>query len=147
VLGDAISSFNPTYGQGMTSAALQVAELDDLLAKRPTTDGIAPAFFKQAAKVIDIPWQLAVGEDFRFSETIGPKPTGIDFINLYGSRVQRATLHDEVVGEAFLKVMSLTAPPASLFHPRILWRVLRRRPSQTKKPMGFRGSLNPEPTP
>ena len=146
VLGDAISSFNPTYGQGMTSAALQAAELDDLLAKRPTTDRIAPAFFTRASKVIDIPWQLAVGEDFRFPETTGPKPAGIDFINRYGSRVQRATLHDEVVGEAFLKVMSLMAPPTSLFHPRILWRVLRGRPSQTKKVMGLRGPLNPKPT-
>lgn len=130
VLGDAISSFNPTYGQGMTSAALQAVELDKLLAKRTTLAGLAPAFFKRAAKVIDIPWQLAVGEDFRFPQTTGPKPPGTDFINWYVAKVHRSTLHDEVVGEAFLKVMNLIAPPPSLFHPRILWRVLRgKRPS------------------
>ncbi len=125
VLGDAISSFNPTYGQGMTSAALQAAELDKLLAKRKTLDGLAAAFFKRAAKVVDIPWQLAVGEDFRFPETTGPKPPGTDFINRYVTKVHRATLHDEVVGLAFLRVMNLMAPPPSLFHPKILWRVLR----------------------
>ncbi len=131
VLGDAISSFNPTYGQGMTSAALQAAELDALLAERSGLEGIAKAFFKRAAKVIDIPWQLAVGEDFRFPQTTGPKPPGTDFINRYVAKVHRATLYDEVVGVAFLKVMNLMAPPPSLFHPRILWRVLRgKQPSQ-----------------
>ncbi|MBK8905386.1 MAG: FAD-dependent monooxygenase [Anaerolineaceae bacterium] len=135
LLGDAISSFNPTYGQGMTSAALQAAELDALLARRPALEGIARPFFKRAAKVIDVPWQLAVGEDFRFPQTTGPKPPGTDFINRYVAKVHRATLHDEVVGEAFLKVMNLMAPPPSLFHPRILWRVLRgKRPSPTAVP-------------
>lgn len=135
VLGDAISSFNPTYGQGMTSAALQTVELDKLLRKQLSLDGIASAFFKQAAKVIDIPWQLAVGEDFRFPQTTGPKPAGTDLINRYVARVHRATLHDEVVCLAFLKVMNLMAPPTSLFHPRILWRVLRPRPIPTAKPV------------
>jgi 2-polyprenyl-6-methoxyphenol hydroxylase-like FAD-dependent oxidoreductase len=132
VLGDAISSFNPTYGQGMTSAAMQAAELDALLRNRHSLDGLALAFFKRAAKVIDTPWQLAVGEDFRFPQTTGPKPPGTDLINRYVAKVHRATLHDEVVGEAFLKVMNLMAPPPSLFQPRIVWRVLRaKRPSRT----------------
>jgi hypothetical protein len=76
---------------------------------------------------VDIPWQLAVGEDFRFPTTVGPKPAGIDLINRYVSHVHRATLHDDVVGLAFLKVMNLMAPPASLFHPRIVGRILRSR--------------------
>ncbi len=133
VLGDAISSFNPTYGQGMTSASLQAAELDALLASRPSLDGLALAFFKRAARVIDIPWQLAVGEDFRYPQTTGPKPPGTDFINRYVAKVHQSTLHDEVVGDVFLKVMNLLAPPTSLFHPRIVWRVLRgKRPSHSK---------------
>lgn len=125
VIGDAISSFNPTYGQGMSSAALQTTELDKLLQKKTPLATLAPAFFKRAAKVVDIPWQLAVGEDFRFPTTSGPKPPAIDLINRYVSRVNRVTHHDEVVGKAFLNVMNLLAPPTSLFHPRILWRVLR----------------------
>jgi 2-polyprenyl-6-methoxyphenol hydroxylase-like FAD-dependent oxidoreductase len=129
VLGDAISSFNPTYGQGMTSAALQAVALDELLAKQTEREKVASAFFERAAKVVDIPWQLAVGEDFRFPQTTGPKPPGTDFINQYVRRVHRATLHDPVVCLALLKVMNLMAPPPSLFHPRIVWRVLRARPS------------------
>lgn len=124
VLGDAVSSFNPTYGQGMTSASMQAAALDNLLAERIPDEKLAKAFFQRAAKIIDTPWQLAVGEDFRYAETVGPKPPGVDVVNKYVSRVQRATLRDEVVCAAFLNVISLLKSPVSLFHPRVFWRVM-----------------------
>jgi hypothetical protein len=111
----------------MTSAAMQARELDRLLVKRPSPANLAPAFFKRAGKVVDIPWQMAVGEDFRFATTTGPKPPGTDFINRYVAKLNRASQHDEVVSAAFLQVMNLLAPPTSLFHPRVLWRVLRSR--------------------
>ena len=134
VLGDALCSFNPTYGQGMTSAAVQAQALDRLLAEgRAGLDDLAPAFFRRAAKVVDIPWQLSVGEDFRFPGTVGEKPRGIDVINRYVARVHRATHHDEVVSRAFLRVMNLLAPPQSLFHPRIVWRVLRNQRSAVSR--------------
>lgn len=128
VLGDAICSFNPLYGQGMTTAALQVAELDALLSERGgNLDGIAGLFFARAAKVIDGPWQTAVGEDFRFPETQGKKAPGTNAINAYVAHVHRATHHDPVVGMAFLRVMNLIEPPTSLLHPRIVWRVFKDR--------------------
>lgn len=126
VLGDAVCSFNPLYGQGMTAAALQAAELDTLLTDRGgRLEGIAKPYFRRVSRVIDIPWQTAVGEDFRFPETRGPKAPGTDLINAYVARVHRATHHDPVVGAAFLRVMNLIEPPSSLLHPRIFWRVLR----------------------
>jgi 2-polyprenyl-6-methoxyphenol hydroxylase-like FAD-dependent oxidoreductase len=131
VLGDAICSFNPTYGQGMTSAALQAKALDGVLQSSSGLQGIAPRFFKRAAAIVDVPWQLAVGEDFRFPHTTGPKPAGVDFINHYVAMVHRATLSDAEVGKAFLNVMNLAAAPTSLFHPRILWRVLKAGRAQT----------------
>ncbi len=127
VLGDAICSFNPVYGQGMTSATLQAAALDALLSKRTVHVGLWRDFFKAAASVVDIPWQLAVGEDFRFPETEGKKPAGTELINAYVTKVHRATHYDPVVYTAFLKVMNLMASPTSLFHPKLLWRVLRGR--------------------
>ena len=126
VLGDAVCSFNPTYGQGMTSAAMQASALDELLTqRRGRLDGLAATCFKQAAQSVDTPWQLAVGEDFRFPQTTGPKPAGVDLLNRYVALVHRATLVDEEVGRAFAKVMNLMAPPTSLMAPRILLRVYR----------------------
>jgi 2-polyprenyl-6-methoxyphenol hydroxylase-like FAD-dependent oxidoreductase len=138
VLGDAVCSFNPVYGQGMTSAAMQAEALDELLAGRDSLAGLWRPFFKKIAAVIDIPWQLAVGEDFRFRETEGQKAPGTDLINAYVAKVHRATHSDPVVYGAFLKVMNLMAPPTSLFKPNILWRVLgskvKARPASRWQP-------------
>jgi len=133
VLGDAICSFNPTYGQGMTSAAKQAAALDATLAEGVAGPRLAQSFFKRAASIVDIPWQLAVGEDFRYPTTSGPKPAGIDLLNRYVAAVHRATLIDvhratlidPEVCRAFLKVMNLIEPPASLMAPRIVLRVVK----------------------
>jgi flavin-dependent dehydrogenase len=138
VAGDAICSFNPVYGQGMTSATKQAVALDTLLAAQPERADLARLFFKEAAKVVDIPWQLAVGEDFRYPETQGPKAPGTDLINGYVSRLHQATHNDPVVYGAFLQVMNLMKPPTSLFHPKIVWRVLRNKQHaqpQALKPM------------
>lgn len=126
VLGDAICSFNPTYGQGMTSAAMQAQALDTLLRERGgRLDGLGLAFFPRAARVVDLPWQLAVGEDFRFPQTRGPRPPGIDLLNRYVAMVHRATQSDPEVTHAFLQVMNLLAPPSSLMAPAMVLRVLR----------------------
>ena len=134
VLGDAVCSFNPVYGQGMTSAALQADALNGLLKTAKSLDGIWRPFFKAAAKVVDIPWQLAVGTDFAYPEVKGEKPAGTDFINSYIAKVHRASHNDPVVYAAFLQCMNLLAPPPSLFKPNVLFRVLRddwRRRRQT----------------
>lgn len=123
VIGDAVASFNPIYGQGMTSAAMQTRALSNVLKRQPSLQGLWKSFFKQAAKVVDMPWQLAVGEDFRYPETEGTKPPFTDMINTYVEKVHKATQRDPVVYDQFLRVMNLMAAPASLMSPRIMWRV------------------------
>ncbi len=124
VLGDAMASFNPIYGQGMTSAAMQTRVLKDGLRNNANLQGLWRSHFRQAAKVVDMPWQLTVGEDFRYPETEGVKPPFTDPLNAYVDRVHRATQRDPVVYGQFLRVMNLMAPPTSLMSPRIMRRVL-----------------------
>lgn len=125
VLGDAISSFNPIYGQGMTSACLQAAELDKVLKNGVNETQLAKKYFKSIKPIIDTIWQMATGEDFRYPQTVGKKPLGIDLINKYIAKVHQATTRDEVVCGTFLKVMGLLEPPTVLFHPKMLWRVFK----------------------
>lgn len=125
VLGDAFSSFNPVYGQGMTSAALQAFTLEQVVRNHSSLDGIWKPYFRQVARIVDRAWKSAVSEDFRFPETQGRKVFGTDLINAYVTKVQRATHKDPAVYSAFLEVMNLMQPPTSLFRPKVLWRVLR----------------------
>lgn len=124
VTGDAIASFNPVYGQGMS-----VAALDALLLHHTLADGglenLALRFFERTPEVIDAAWKIAVGGDFDFPQTTGPKPTGTDLFNRYISRLIRQAHTDGVLTDAFYRVFRLERPPTSLLRPEIAWRVLR----------------------
>jgi 2-polyprenyl-6-methoxyphenol hydroxylase-like FAD-dependent oxidoreductase len=123
VFGDALCSFNPIYGQGMTTAALETKALHRCLEKGLA--GLAKRFFKESAKVIDTPWTLAAGADFGFPETEGKRPPQTNFINRYIGKLLSAAWHDPVLAVAFHRVSNLAASPGSLFAPNIVLRVLR----------------------
>lgn len=122
VLGDAICSFNPVYGQGMTVAAAEAAVLRDCL--RRGTARLAPRFFRRAAALIDIPWSIAVGNDLRFPQVEGARPLQLRLVNRYVSRLHIAAQHDPAIGRTFLRVANLLARPGRLLAPDIALRVL-----------------------
>lgn len=122
VFGDALCSFNPIYGQGMSVAAQQSEALRHCLAGGD--QDLALRFFARASKVVDIPWSIAVGSDLRIPETIGPRNAGVSFVNWYIGKLHKAAHADPQASLAFLKVASLLAPPPSIMHPRIAMRVL-----------------------
>jgi 2-polyprenyl-6-methoxyphenol hydroxylase-like FAD-dependent oxidoreductase len=122
-MGDAITSFNPIYGQGMTVAACEALVLQQQVSRG--LPGIGARFFRAAAKVIDIPWQLAVGGDLSIDAVPGPRPLPVRIVNAYAARIYRVAPHDPVVSLAFQRVVHMLDQPASLFAPRIVWRVLR----------------------
>ncbi|MBX3634280.1 MAG: monooxygenase [Rubrivivax sp.] len=123
VMGDALASFNPIYGQGMTVAACEALALRDTLARG--ADGLARRFFKAAARIVDGPWQIAVGGDLALPVVPGPRPFPVRLVNAYLARLQRLAVHDAVLAGAFLRVVQMLAPPASLFAPALAWRVWR----------------------
>jgi len=123
VIGDALCSFNPIYGQGMAVAAMEALDLQQEL--RRGTEGLWRRFFRRAARSIDMPWQIVVSGDLRFPEAGGKRTASIRFINAYMERLHRAAHRDSVVARAFNDVASLLAPPRSLMQPSIVWRVLQ----------------------
>jgi 2-polyprenyl-6-methoxyphenol hydroxylase-like FAD-dependent oxidoreductase len=124
-LGDSICSFNPVYGQGMSSAVLQAVELGACLEEETGDEALPVAFYKRAAKVIANPWQIAVGADFAYPECTGPKPPGTDLINRYMQQVLLAAQVSPVVNTAMIMVQNLLAPPSSLLRPSMMLTVRR----------------------
>lgn len=123
VVADALCSFNPIYGQGMTVAALEALLLRRLL--DDGTDGLARRFFRGAARLIDAPWSIAVGTDLRFPEVAGRRSAKVRFVNEYVHRLHVAAAADPVLGAAFLRVINLIDPPTRLLAPAVVLRVLR----------------------
>jgi 2-polyprenyl-6-methoxyphenol hydroxylase-like FAD-dependent oxidoreductase len=122
VLGDAVCSFNPVYGQGMTVAAMEADTLRRHLREgRPQPQ----RFFVDVARIIDVPWDIAAGGDLAFPGVEGPRPVKVRIGNAYMARVQRAMTRDPEITTLFMRVAGLIEPPQSLMRPRVMLRVLR----------------------
>lgn len=120
VIGDAICSFNPIYGQGMTVAALEALVLRDCLACG--TDDLARRFFRAAARPIRQAWQLAAGGDLALPEIAGKRPLATRLFNSYVDRLLAAAEFDVAAFNQFAKVTGLVDPPTRLLRPAMLWR-------------------------
>ena len=129
VFGDAMCSFNPIYGQGMSTACLQAVALEQCLAEGET--GLAKRFFTAASKVLENPWTMAVGGDLRYEEVEGARSGMVKFINWYIGKLHIAASTDPSVANAFHRVANLLDPPPAILQPAIAWRILQgnlRRP-------------------
>jgi 2-polyprenyl-6-methoxyphenol hydroxylase-like FAD-dependent oxidoreductase len=127
LLGDAVCSFDPIYGQGMTSAARQAAALGRALDRHsPVSRAFTKQYFRDAARIVNIPWSMAVGGDFAYPDTKGKKPFGTDILNRYVDRVIRAGQVDDAVAIRFNQVVALVRSPRSLLAPSFVLRVLAR---------------------
>lgn len=122
VIGDAVCSFNPLYGQGMSVALSEARALDDCLAKGD--DGLAKRFFRETTRIVASPWAIATGEDYRYPQVEGRRPPGFGFVSGYMERAHRVATRDPVVLRRFFEVASLLAPPPAMMSPAIAWRVL-----------------------
>ncbi len=122
VLGDALCSFNPVYGQGMSIAA---AEALALAACLDDTDGsIGRRFLAAVQPVVDDAWNLAAGGDAQYVDNGEPAPLPQQLVSRYQRRLIAVAEHDPEVSRAFREVMAMVARPPALLRPRIAARVL-----------------------
>lgn len=120
-IGDAVCSVDPTFGQGMSLAALQAVALRETLDR----DGSVARYPAAAARVVDPVWRLVAGAVGALPGVEVPTTAAGRLIGRYVGRVQRVARHDPTVAVALLRVTALLAPPPSLLAWPVLSRVLR----------------------
>lgn len=126
VVGDALCSFNPIYGQGMTICAWESLVLGECL-DAGGLQNLSRRYFKKAAQLVLFPWLTATGEDFRYPATQGKKPLGTDLLNRYKARLFQLAADDERVARTLYELQFLVRHPVGLFHPYLLRQALRKR--------------------
>ncbi|MEU5193699.1 FAD-dependent monooxygenase [Streptomyces scabiei] len=126
VLGDAIASYNPVYGHGLTVAAQCALAVRSVLHSRDITrPGTSRRLQRVAARPVADAWGLAVGQDALYPEATDTPPTTaerllaryVDHCVDTGARNPRAL-------EALLDVMSMSKRPTRLFSPAMLFPLL-----------------------
>ena len=130
VVGDAVCSFNPIYGQGMSVAALEALALRRIRARRgPAADD----WFRELARVVD-----AVGDRGRRRLRLPRRPRPPYHQAATGQRlpgpVPRRRHPDADLAGVFMRVAGLVAPPRSLLRPGVAARVLRATQLRRRAP-------------
>jgi 2-polyprenyl-6-methoxyphenol hydroxylase-like FAD-dependent oxidoreductase len=142
VIGDAVCSFNPVYGQGMSAVALEAVTLRDLL--RGGSLPTARKYFRRIAKVIDSPWEIAVGADLAFPGVPGKRTAKIRMVNAYVPRFHAGAATDASLAAAFIRVLGMVDRPEGLLRPdralRVLWAHLRGAAPAPATGPGSRGA-------
>jgi flavin-dependent dehydrogenase len=122
VMGDAVCSFNPVFGQGMTSAAFQARALRECLTAG--TDGLSHRFFRASAKKLSPIWW---GNRF-FDFTIIPSDDWQlkiqKLVNLGMDKVYVAATTDLVVAETIFRGIQLLDQLTAILRPSVLSRVV-----------------------
>lgn len=131
VVGDALASFDPAFGQGMSTAALEARALRACLAGGRAA--LATRFFERAARYVDTPWQIAVGGMPPASGATTRTSLAARILETYLAALRRAACDDPVLARGFLRVAHMTEPPQSLLAPgyavRVLWARMRAYPT------------------
>ncbi|WP_203754411.1 FAD-dependent monooxygenase [Actinoplanes cyaneus] len=132
VLGDAVCSFNPVYGQGMTVAAIEAMTLRKWLLRGepPSPRG----FLRDIGRVVDVPWQISTSGDLDFPGVPGKRSAMVRIGNAYMARLQYAATKDPAVTSTFMRVAGLIDPPSALMRPGLIRRVLRLSRDRTAAP-------------
>jgi 2-polyprenyl-6-methoxyphenol hydroxylase-like FAD-dependent oxidoreductase len=139
VIGDALCSLDPTYGQGMTIAALEALTLRDCLHSGDSQ--LAQRFFGAAARYIGSTWAGNQARTRVTSPTRDRRSMRERLQSWTARAALNASAHDVVLTERFLRVTNFIDPPARLqdpaLIPRIVWANLRalitRSPNRTAR--------------
>ncbi len=125
-VGDAVASFNPIYGQGMSSAALHASCLASFLANGAEFNTAAAAFFEVQDLVVDAAWTVSAGGDAARLDAQQGNVVSEEARQQRWVRQQllRASLTNSEIAGAFREVNYMLRHPVTLAEPALVERAV-----------------------
>ncbi|MFJ4467615.1 FAD-dependent oxidoreductase [Streptomyces sp. NPDC089424] len=124
-MGDAVASFNPVFGQGMSSAALHASCLSDYLRSDPDLNAPARRFMDLQKVVVEAAWGFSTRADAARLGIVEEPVTEDDRWQAWAmQQVLSAVGRDEQVTKAFRAAAFMTTHPATLLAPELVRRAL-----------------------
>ncbi|MGW3390746.1 FAD-dependent oxidoreductase [Streptomyces cinereoruber] len=125
VMGDAMASVNPIYGQGLTLATLQASSLAVHLRAGAPMGEPAWDYFRRTNVVVGAAWRLSTTADLVQPHVTGPYPRGYKAMSWVADHITEASIKDAQVNATFLDVLQMIEHPKALTHPRVLLRTAK----------------------
>lgn len=125
VIGDAMCSLNPVWGQGMTSAALQASVLRDCL--DADVEDLQQAYYRGAAKKLAPIWRSNRMLDFSVAPADDWRRIPKRLVNRVTEKVWSSAETDTVMTETFVRTIELLDPITVWLQPATLKRIVGGR--------------------
>jgi 2-polyprenyl-6-methoxyphenol hydroxylase-like FAD-dependent oxidoreductase len=127
IVGHAFCAFNPTYGQGMTVAAMEADLLNRYMQQHPDVSrrGYARRLQRHLAAAHQTAWMFATYQDYRFPTATKAPGLAVKLSNWYFDHLSKLITTDADAHHKLVDVMHLLQPPSTLFSPGLMARVMR----------------------
>jgi 2-polyprenyl-6-methoxyphenol hydroxylase-like FAD-dependent oxidoreductase len=126
-VGDSNVSLNPLFGQGMSVAVMSVRDLHHFLENcdiqaDAEVENLQAKFFNRIDSIFKTPWDLAMGQDFKYKLTRGKPPFGYRIKNILKSFILRSSATD--IATRFYEVVHLVEKESSFYRPFRMLKIL-----------------------
>ena len=133
VLGDAVCSFNPIFGQGMTVSCIGAELLGTMLENLSANanggsaelDGaFCLGFQKRLAARTDLPWTLTTTEDLKYRESVGRRWFGLRAFNWYKTQIIELCSNDAGIYARLAYLLHMQKNLLTLMTPGVIVQAL-----------------------
>lgn len=121
VIGDAVATYNPIYGHGMSVVANSVAVIREHLDRDGLATGATRRIQQAVARVVQPAWATATTQDVLYPGTTGLRPTVVSrTVQRYLERVTRAAITRPTAARALINAFTLSAPMTDILRPKVM---------------------------
>ena len=120
-MGEALASYNPMYGQGMSLAAGQALSLREAI-KDGIDDNLKALYFAGCNELNGVGWSVMETRDFAYASTSGERPQDLEDRWRAAAAIRRLAEVDPEVHALSVRVTHLLETPSILAQPDIVER-------------------------